>query len=135
MTDTFITVGEAAAGVVENVRPARPGVGIVPREPSQIIPEGEANGASSLLAVITSSARDGAVDVVKLEKLMDLYERITTKDAKTYGDAGDLAIIAKAKRQKIAHIGAKQSKRAFPFGKTSPWKKRIDGTVVRRGGE
>ncbi len=56
-------------------------------------------------------------------------------DAKTYGAVGDLAIIAKAKRQKIAHIGAKQSKRALPFGKTSPWKKRIDGTVVRRGGE
>ncbi len=81
MTDTFITVGEAAAGVIENVRPARPGVGIATREPSQIIPAGEPNGASSLLAVITSAARDGAVDVVKLEKLMDLYERITTKDA------------------------------------------------------
>lgn len=66
MTDTFITVGDAAAGVVENVRPARPGVGIATREPSQIVPAGEANG---------------------------------------------------------------------PFGKTSPWKKRIDGTVVRRGGE
>src|SRR5215217_168358 len=32
---------------------------------------------------------------------------------------------AQAKRQKIWHIGAAASKRPLPFGKTSPWKRKL----------
>ncbi|WP_404290605.1 HNH endonuclease [Microvirga sp. RSM25] len=39
---------------------------------------------------------------------------------------------AKAKRQKIRHLGADQTKRPFPCGRRSRWKKKIDGTVVPR---
>ncbi|WP_457092928.1 HNH endonuclease [Microvirga sp. P5_D2] len=39
---------------------------------------------------------------------------------------------AKAKRQKIQHIGAYGSKRPLPGGKHSPWKRKVSGRVVRR---
>jgi 5-methylcytosine-specific restriction protein A len=45
--------------------------------------------------------------------------------------AKDQAVIAKAKRVEARHLGARP-KSAFPCGKNSPWKKRMDGTVVRR---
>lgn len=39
---------------------------------------------------------------------------------------------AKAKRQKIQHLGAAKTKRPLPCGRQSRWKKKIDGTVVPR---
>ncbi len=39
---------------------------------------------------------------------------------------------ARAKRQKIRHIGAEASKRPLPFGKASPWKRTIAGKVIPR---
>ncbi|QRM28259.1 HNH endonuclease signature motif containing protein [Microvirga sp. VF16] len=39
---------------------------------------------------------------------------------------------AKAKKQKIQHLGAAQSKRPMPCGRQSRWKKRLDGTIVPR---
>lgn len=39
---------------------------------------------------------------------------------------------AKAKRQKIRHIGARASERPMPCGKTSPWKRKISGQIVAR---
>jgi len=39
---------------------------------------------------------------------------------------------AKAKRQKIQHLGAAKTKRPLPCGRQSRWKKRIDGTIVPR---
>jgi hypothetical protein len=39
---------------------------------------------------------------------------------------------AKAKRQKIQHIGAEASKRPLPCGKASPWKRKMSGAVVAR---
>ena len=39
---------------------------------------------------------------------------------------------AKAKRQKSNSLGLKKSKTPLPFGKGSKWKKRMDGTIVRR---
>ena len=39
---------------------------------------------------------------------------------------------AKAKRQKIRHLGAGKAKRPLPCGRQSRWKKKIDGTVVPR---
>ena len=53
-------------------------------------------------------------------------------DAKTYGPEGDLAKAAKAKRQKMAHLGLRQSRNPMPCGKGSKWKKKMSGEVVRR---
>ena len=53
-------------------------------------------------------------------------------DAKTHGEAGDIATIAKAKRAKMKHLGISESRTPMPFGKKSPWKKKFDGTIVRR---
>jgi 5-methylcytosine-specific restriction endonuclease McrA len=39
---------------------------------------------------------------------------------------------AKAKRQKIRHLGAGQTKRTLPCGRQSRWKKKINGTIVPR---
>jgi hypothetical protein len=39
---------------------------------------------------------------------------------------------AKAKRQKIQHLGAAKTKRPLPCGRQSRWKKKIDGTIVPR---
>ncbi len=39
---------------------------------------------------------------------------------------------AKAKRQKIQHIGAYASKCPLPCGKASPWKRKVSGQIVPR---
>ncbi len=39
---------------------------------------------------------------------------------------------ARAKRQKIRHIGAEFSKRPLPFGKASPWKRTMTGRIIPR---
>jgi 5-methylcytosine-specific restriction endonuclease McrA len=39
---------------------------------------------------------------------------------------------ARAKRQKIRHIGADAPKRPLPFGKASPWKRTLSGKIVPR---
>jgi 5-methylcytosine-specific restriction endonuclease McrA len=39
---------------------------------------------------------------------------------------------AKAKRQKIQYIGAQASKKALPFGKSSPWKRKLSGQIILR---
>ena len=49
---------------------------------------------------------------------------------KTAQDASDTA---RAKRRQAKHLGAKAPSRAVvPGSKRSPWKKRLDGSVVRR---
>lgn len=54
-------------------------------------------------------------------------------DLKTHGQDGDIARIAKAKRQKMRHIGVKTRKGPpIPGSKDSPWKRKMDGTLVRR---
>ena len=47
-------------------------------------------------------------------------------------DADDIPRIAKAKRQKMANLGIKKASRPIPGSRASPWKKKLDGTVVRR---
>lgn len=45
-------------------------------------------------------------------------------------------LVAKTKRIREKHTGAREQgrgRRAMPCGRDSGWKKRIDGTVVRRG--
>ena len=44
----------------------------------------------------------------------------------------DIPAIAQAKRREARHIGAKQSRNPLPGGKRSPWKKKMDGSVVPR---
>ncbi len=44
----------------------------------------------------------------------------------------DAPLIAKVKRIHQRHIGAKKSRNPMPGGKGSKWKRRMDGTVVRR---
>jgi 5-methylcytosine-specific restriction endonuclease McrA len=39
---------------------------------------------------------------------------------------------AKAKRQKIRHLGVRMAKRPMPCGRQSRWKKKIDGSIVPR---
>jgi 5-methylcytosine-specific restriction endonuclease McrA len=44
----------------------------------------------------------------------------------------DAPLIAKVKRIHQRHIGAKRSKSPMPAGRHSQWKKKMDGSVVRR---
>jgi len=44
----------------------------------------------------------------------------------------DIPLIAKLKRKSAKNIGAKVSKSPMPMGRTSMWKKKMNGTVVRR---
>ncbi len=44
----------------------------------------------------------------------------------------DAPLIAKVKRIHQRHIGVKRSKSPMPAGRHSQWKKKMDGSVVRR---
>jgi len=44
----------------------------------------------------------------------------------------DVGAIAKAKRREVRHLGGHVSRTPLPFGKRSPLKRKMDGTVVRR---
>ena len=44
----------------------------------------------------------------------------------------DIPVIAKTKRVRAFHMGAKRSKSPMPLGRNSPFKRKMDGTVVRR---
>lgn len=50
-------------------------------------------------------------------------------EAKTKQDTTNTA---RAKRREAKHLGAKQSRNPLPGGRNSPWKRRMNGTVVRR---
>jgi hypothetical protein len=41
-------------------------------------------------------------------------------------------LIAKVKRIHQKHVGAKKSKSPMPMGRNSKWKRKMDGTIVRR---
>ena len=44
----------------------------------------------------------------------------------------DHSTAAKAKKVKQKALGMKVSKTPLPFGKTSKWKRKLDGTIVKR---
>lgn len=46
---------------------------------------------------------------------------------------GDVPAIAKAKRREARHIGAHKSKTPLPFGRGSKLKRKMNGTIVKRG--
>lgn len=39
---------------------------------------------------------------------------------------------AKVYRKKAAHLGIKRKGKSMPGSKSSPWKRKMDGTVVKR---
>lgn len=45
---------------------------------------------------------------------------------------GDIGTIRKAQRREARHLGVRVSRSPLPYGRRSRWKKRLDGTVVRR---
>ena len=45
---------------------------------------------------------------------------------------GDVPRIAKMKRQRVKHLGARTTSRPLPGSKRSGWKRGFDGTVSRR---
>ncbi len=51
---------------------------------------------------------------------------------KTSEDVGN---IARAKRREARHLGIKKSRNPLPGGRSSPWKRTMDGRVVRRDGK
>ena len=58
--------------------------------------------------------------------------RLTCKGCATEKTKQDHSNAARAKRKKTSVLGLKQSKTPMPFGKGSKFKKKMDGTVVRR---
>ena len=58
--------------------------------------------------------------------------RLTCKGCATEKTKQDHSTAARAKRKKSSVLGLKQSKTPMPFGKGSKFKKKMDGTVVRR---
>ena len=58
--------------------------------------------------------------------------RLTCKGCATEKTKQDHSTAARAKRKKTSVLGLKQSKTPMPFGKGSKFKKKMDGTVVRR---
>jgi 5-methylcytosine-specific restriction endonuclease McrA len=58
--------------------------------------------------------------------------RLTCKPCAKEKTKKDHQMTAKAKRVKQSHLGLKQSRTPMPYGKTSKWKRKMDGTVVPR---
>lgn len=55
---------------------------------------------------------------------------------RTHTATVDAPLIAKVKRIHHRHIGAKApSKNPIPGSRNSPWKRKMDGTIVRRDGK
>lgn len=53
-------------------------------------------------------------------------------DDKTHGPSGDHAKAAKAKRVKRKALGIEKSKSPLPGSRATKWKRKMDGSVVRR---
>lgn len=48
--------------------------------------------------------------------------------------AADVKLKAMVARKKAKHLGLRQTKAALPCGKKSLWKRKLDGTLVKREG-
>jgi len=51
---------------------------------------------------------------------------------RTHTATVDAPLIAKVKRICARHLGAKKSRTPMPLGRNSKWKRKMDGTIVRR---
>ena len=69
----------------------------------------------------------GSNDVTNLQVLCHVCHTQKTKS--------DVSTHAKTLRIQSRHLGARRSRRPLPFGRQSPFKKTIDGSVVRRYGK
>lgn len=58
--------------------------------------------------------------------------RLTCIPCATAKTKVDHSTAAKAKRAKASTLGLKKSKAPMPFGKQSKWKRKMDGTIVKR---
>jgi 5-methylcytosine-specific restriction endonuclease McrA len=58
--------------------------------------------------------------------------RLTCRPCATEKTRDDHSRAAKAKRAKARSLGLTTTRNPLPFGRSSPLKKRMDGTVVRR---
>lgn len=74
---------------------------------------------------ITPKALGGTNDTANLQVLCRACHRSKTANH-------DVPRIAKSKRQRARHLGAKRSAAIMPGSRRSPWKRKMDGTVVRR---
>lgn len=57
------------------------------------------------------------------------------RDAHRAKTAADVKVRAKSDRVRKKHIGIHQTKAIIPGSKRSPWKRKLDGTLVRRNQE
>jgi hypothetical protein len=51
---------------------------------------------------------------------------------RTHTSTVDIPLIAKVKRIHQKHVGAKKSRSPMPLGRNSKFKRKMDGTIVRR---
>lgn len=58
--------------------------------------------------------------------------RLTCRGYATEKTRADHAMAGKAKRQKEAAYGFRESRHPLPCGRRSPWKRTIDGRTIRR---
>lgn len=58
---------------------------------------------------------------------------LTCSNCKPIKDAEDVKLKAKVARVKAKHLGIRQSKVELPFGRNSKFKRKLDGSIVRRG--
>lgn len=70
-------------------------------------------------------ALGGSNDTANLQVLCRACHRQKTA-------SGDVPRIAKSKRQRAMYLGAKRSAVVIPGSRRSPWKRKLDGTVIRR---
>lgn len=85
---------------------------------------GEAWDVEHVLAVALGGGNDS-------DNLRPVHANAKCHKAKTKADIG---MIRKADRIKAKHFGAAKSKGSIPGSKGSGWKRKMDGTVVRRDG-
>lgn len=57
---------------------------------------------------------------------------VTCKNCLPAKNAADVAEKSKVYQKRAKHLGLKKSSRPMPGSKASGWKKKMDGTVVRR---
>lgn len=73
---------------------------------------------------IVPAALGGSADISNCCACCRAHHRAKTKK--------DVATISKANRTRAAHWGAKTATRPLPGSKRSPWKRKLNGQVVKR---
>lgn len=74
---------------------------------------------------IVPDALEGLNDIANCQVLCAKCHRHKTR-------ARDIPMISKAERTAEKEAGIRRTRSPLPFGRRSPWKKKMDGTVVKR---